>query len=252
MISLKNSKELAAMKRAGQISAGALRAGGRVVQPGVTTAEINAVIHDYIIKRGAKPNFLGYGGFPGSACISVNEELIHGIPGGRVLHEGDIVSIDGGAVLDDFHGDNAWTFAVGEVSEEAKALMEATRISLERAIAAARPGNRLGDIGHAVQSYVEPLGFHVVRQYVGHGIGRSLHEEPEVPNFGSPDRGMRLLPGMVIAIEPMIAIGTHQVRVLSDDWTVVNAKGDLCAHYEHTVAITESGPVILTIPPEDE
>lgn len=252
MISLKNSKELAAMKRAGQISAGALRAGGRAVAPGVTTAEINAVIHDYIIKRGAKPNFLGYGGFPGSACISLNEELIHGIPGKRVLREGDIVSIDGGTVLDGFHGDNAWTFAVGEISEEAKALMEATRISLERAIAAAKPGNRLGDIGHAVQSYVEPLGFHVVRQYVGHGIGRSLHEEPEVPNFGSPGRGTRLLPGMVLAIEPMIAIGTHVVRVLSDDWTVVNAKGDLCAHYEHTVAITESGPVILTIPPEDE
>lgn len=252
MISLKNHKELAAMKRAGQISAGALRAGGQAVAPGVTTAEINAVIHDYIIQHGAKPNFLGYGGFKGSACISVNEELIHGIPGKRVLREGDIVSIDGGAVLDGYHGDNAWTFPVGSVSGEAVALMEAGRISLEKAIEAAQPGNRLGDIGHAVESYVEGLGYHVVRQYVGHGIGRSLHEAPEVPNYGQPGRGLRLLPGMVLAIEPMIAIGTHVVRVLPDQWTVVNVSGGLTAHFEHTVAITESGPVILTLPPEDE
>ena len=194
---------------------------------------------------------MGYGGFKGSACVSVNEELIHGIPGKRVLKEGDIVSIDGGAELNGFHGDNAWTFAVGTVSEEAAALMEATRIALERAIEAARPGNRMGDIGHAVQSYAESRGYHVVRQYVGHGIGRKLHESPEVPNFGQPGRGIRLLPGMTLAIEPMIAMGTHQVRVLRDGWTVVNASGQLTAHYEHTVAITESGPVILTLPPEE-
>lgn len=251
MIALKNPKELAAMKRACQIAAGALRAGGRAVAPGVTTAEIDAVIHDYIVSKGARPNFLGYGGFKGSACISVNEELIHGIPGKRVLKEGDIVSIDGGAELGGFHGDNAWTFPVGEISDEAKALMEATLISLQRGIEAARPGNRMGDIGHAVQSYCEGLGYHVVRQYVGHGIGRSLHEPPEVPNFGRPGRGIRLLPGMTIAIEPMIAIGTGEVKVLRDGWTVVNTSGRLTAHYEHTVAITDSGPVILTLPPEE-
>lgn len=251
MISLKNPQELAGMRRAAVVSAGALRAGGRAVRPGVTTAEINEVIHDYIISKNAKPNFLGYGGFPGSACVSVNEELIHGIPGKRVLREGDIVSIDCGAIVDGFHGDNAWTFAVGEVSHEARALMKATEQSLMRAIEAAKPGARMGDLGHAVQSYVEPLGFHVVRQYVGHGIGRAMHEGPEVPNFGRPGHGVRLMPGMVLAIEPMIAVGTHEVSVLPDEWTVVNVSGGLTAHYEHTVAITDSGPVILTVAPEE-
>ncbi|GKH48677.1 MULTISPECIES: type I methionyl aminopeptidase [Anaerotruncus] len=248
MVVLKTSKELAKMKRAGSISAQALQVGGAAVRPGVTTGEIDRAVRSFIQSKGAIPSFLGYGGFPGSACVSVNDEIIHGIPGGRVIQEGDIVSIDVGAIVDGYHGDNAATFAAGRVSDAAQKLMDATRESLLAAIAVAKPGARLGDIGYAVQSYVEALGYGVVREYVGHGIGTEMHEEPEVPNYGRPGHGVRLVPGMVIAIEPMITEGSPALHVLDNDWTVVTNDHKLAAHFEHTVAITESGPVILTLP----
>lgn len=237
------------MRRAGELTAQALHAGGAAVRPGVTTAQIDRVVHDFITRHGGVPSFLGYGGFPASACISVNDEVIHGIPGNRVIHEGDIVSIDVGAKLGGYHGDSAYTFPCGEISPEAQRLLDATRLSLEKGIAAAQPGNRIGDVAAAVQGTVEPLGFSVVREYVGHGVGRDLHEEPEVPNYGHAGHGVRLVPGMVIAIEPMINAGTFAVKVLSNDWTVVTRDGSLSAHFEHTVAITPSGPVILTALP---
>jgi len=234
------------MKEACRISAQALQLAGSMVQPGVTTGEIDRAIRKFIEKQGAKPNFLGYGGFPASACISVNEEVIHGIPGTRVIREGDIVSVDVGAYYNGFNGDNAATFAAGAISPEAQGLLDATRDSLYEGIKAALAGNRVGDIGAAVQRYVEARGYSVVRQFVGHGVGTNLHEDPNVPNFGTPGRGPRLLPGMTIAIEPMINLGTHEVRTLNDRWTVVTADGRLSAHFEHTIAITADGPVILT------
>ena len=248
MISIKNKRELQAMKEACVISARALKLAGEAVQPGVTTAEIDREVRRYIESQGAKPSFLGYGGFSGSACISINNEVIHGIPGKRVIKAGDIVSVDVGAFYNGFHGDNAATFAAGEVSPEAKALMDATRESLYEGIKAARAGNRVGDIGAAVQRYVEVRGYSVVRQFVGHGVGASLHEDPSVPNFGTPGRGPRLLPGMTIAIEPMVNAGVSDVKILSDGWTTVTADGKLSAHFEHSVAITPDGPVILTLP----
>ena len=214
MISIKSSRDLKLMREACIISARALKLGGEAVQPGVTTEEIDRIIRKYIESQGAKPNFLNYGGFPASACISVNETVIHGIPGHRVIKEGDIVSIDTGAIIHGFNGDNAATFAAGKVSAEAQALMDATRESLYEGIKAARPGNRVGDIGAAVQRYVEMRGYSVVRQFVGHGVGTDLHEDPSVPNFGTPGRGPKLLPGMTIAIEPMVNAGTHEVRIL--------------------------------------
>lgn len=248
MISVKSNRDLVAMKDACRISAQALQLAGSLVRPGITTAEIDREVCKFIRKAGAKPSFLGYGGFPASACISVNDTVIHGIPGTRVIREGDIVSVDVGAYYNGFHGDNAATFAAGEISPEARALLDATEQSLYEGIAAAQPGNRVGDIGAAVQRYVEDRGYSVVRQYVGHGVGTDLHEDPNVPNFGTPGRGPRLLPGMTIAIEPMINAGTHEVKVLADKWTVVTLDGRLSAHFEHTIAITPDGPVILTKP----
>ncbi len=249
MIVLKTSRELAKMREAGRISALALQAGGKAVQPGASTWEIDQEIRRFIEKCGAKPNFLGYGGFPGSACISVNHVVIHGIPSKKIiLKHGDIVSIDTGAMIDGYNGDNAYTFACGDISKEAQALLDATRESLYEGIAMAQPGNRIGDIGSAVQRYVEARGYSVVRDFVGHGVGTSLHEDPSVPNYGKPGRGVRLTPGMVIAIEPMINAGTKSVRVLKDGWTTVTTDGSLSAHFEHTVAITPDGPVILTRP----
>ena len=204
--------------------------------------------YDYIKSQGAEPNFLGYGGFPGTACISINNEVIHGIPGHRKIKNGDIVSIDLGAKIGGYNGDNAATFAAGDVSEEAKRLMEATEQSLYEGIKKAVAGNRIGDISHAVQQYVEARGYSVVREYVGHGVGASLHEEPEVPNFGRPSHGPRLIPGMTLAIEPMVNLGEPEVRVLKDKWTVVTRDGSLSAHFEHSVLITSDGPVILTQP----
>ena len=248
MIAIKSSRDLKAMREACVISARALKLAGEAVEPGVTTGEIDRRIRHYIESQGAVPSFLGYGGFPGSACISVNNEVIHGIPGKRVIHAGDIVSVDVGAYFNGYHGDNAATFAAGDITPEAQALLDATRESLQEGIRAAVAGNRIGDIGAAVQRYVEVRGYSVVRQFVGHGVGTNLHEDPSVPNFGTPGRGPRLLPGMTLAIEPMINAGTGDVRILSDGWTTVTKDGRLSAHFEHTVAITADGPVILTTP----
>ena len=246
MISVKNKDQIKLMKEAGRITGEALALAGEAVKPGVTTRQLDNIIRHHIERCGAKPGFLGYGGFPGSACISVNDQVIHGIPGSRVLEEGDIVKIDTGAVYKGFNGDSANTFAVGRVSEEAKKLIEVTKESCFRGIAEAIPGNRIGDIGSAIQSYVEANGFSVVRRYVGHGVGEELHESPDVPNFGTKGRGVRLCAGMTIAIEPMVNIGKPDVFELPDKWTVVTADGTLSAHYEHSIAITDEGPIILT------
>ena len=247
MITVKNSRELAAMREACRISAKALQIGGAAVEPGVSTLEIDRVIRKYIESEGAKPSFLGYGGFPASACISINETVIHGIPGKRIIRAGDIVSIDVGAYLNGFHGDNAATFGAGDISPEAQRLLDATRESLMEGIRAAQAGGRIGDIGSAVQRYVEVRGYSVVRQFVGHGVGTDLHEDPSVPNFGTPGRGPRLVPGMTIAIEPMVNMGGPDVRILPDGWTTVTTDGKLSAHFEHTIAVTDNGPVILTV-----
>ena len=247
MVVLKTVRELQLMQHACKISAQALELAGKAVKAGVSTYDIDALIHDFIVDAGAKPSFLGYGGFPASSCISINDEIIHGIPSRkRIIQNGDIVSIDVGAFIDGFHGDNAYTFGVGDISDEAKKLLEATEQSLYEAIKVAVAGNRIGDIGHAVQSYVEDRGFSVIREYVGHGVGRELHEDPEVPNFGKAGHGVRLVPGMTIAIEPMVNAGGKEHKRLADKWTVVTADHSLSAHFEHTVVITTDGPVILT------
>ena len=248
MICVKSNKEIAKMQKAGKITAGALIAAGEAIRPGMTTKELDTVVRRYITSHGAKPSFLGYAGFPGSACISVNDEVIHGIPGARKLEEGDIVSVDVGAYIDGYHGDSAKTFAVGEISEKAKALMKSTEESLYIAIKMVKPGVRLGDIGAAIQKYNEENGFSVVREFVGHGVGKNLHEEPEVPNFGKEGHGIRLTAGMVIAIEPMINEGTAAIKVMPDEWTVKTRDGKLSAHFEHTIAVTSDGAFILTQP----
>lgn len=248
IITLRTSAELEKLRRAGRIAGEALALGGSLVKAGVTTAQIDKAINQFICSKGAKPSFLGYGGFPASACISVNDEVIHGIPGKRVIQEGDIVSIDVGAYIDGYHGDTAATFPAGEAPPEAVALMDATKQGLMAAIAMAVPGNRLGDVGAAVQEYVEARGYSVVREFVGHGVGRELHEAPEVPNYGRAGHGVRLAAGMVIAIEPMINAGSAAVQVLDNGWTVRTVDRKLAAHFEHTVAITDKGPVLLTQP----
>lgn len=248
MVVIKTARELSKMKDACRISAEALRVAGEAVKPGVTTYEIDTIIRRYIEKQGAAPSFLGYGGFPASACISVNNVVIHGIPSKKcVLKEGDIVSVDVGAYYGGFHGDNAYTFPCGRISAEAQKLLDATREGLNEGIKQALVGNRIGDIGSAVQKYVEARSYSVVRDFVGHGVGAKLHEDPSVPNYGTPHRGVRLLPGMTIAIEPMVNEGKYQVRVLDDKWTTVTCDGKLSAHFEHTVAITPDGPKIMTL-----
>ena len=245
MVSLKTSKELSDMKLSCQISAQALKLAGELIRPGVSTAHVNKMVHEFIVSQGAKPTFLGYGGFPAACCISINDEVIHGIPSDQIIREGDIVSVDVGAAINGYTGDNAATFAAGAVSEEARKIMEVTEQCLYKAIEAAQPGNRLGDVGYAVQAYAESFGFAVVRDFVGHGVGKKLHEEPEVPNYGTPGRGLRLMPGMTLAIEPMINVKGSAVKTLKDG-TVLTASGSLSAHFEHTIAITADGPVILT------
>ena len=248
MIVLKTGRELNIMREACRISAGALQTAGKAVEPGVTTAEIDRLAEEYIRSQGGEPNFKNYEGYPATACISINNEVIHGIPSSkRKLRAGDIVSIDLGAKFDGYHGDNAATFACGDISPEAKRLMDATRESLYEGIKAARAGGRIGDISHAVQEYVEEWGYSVVRQFVGHGVGTHLHEAPEVPNFGTAGRGIRLMPGMTIAIEPMVNAGAAGVEVQPDGWTVLTKDGSLSAHFEHTVAITADGPKIMTL-----
>lgn len=248
MIVLKTGRELNIMREACRISAGALQTAGKAVEPGVTTAEIDRLAEEYIRSQGGEPNFKNYEGYPATACISINNEVIHGIPSSkRKLRAGDIVSIDLGAKFDGYHGDNAATFACGDITPEAKRLMDATRESLYEGIKAARAGGRIGDISHAVQAYVEARGYSVVRQFVGHGVGTHLHEAPEVPNFGTAGRGIRLMPGMTIAIEPMVNAGAAGVEVQPDGWTVLTKDGSLSAHFEHTVAITVDGPKIMTL-----
>lgn len=246
MISLKTARQLKLMKEAGYVGATALKLAGQAVEPGVTTGELDKLVYDYIIKQNAVPSFLNYNGFPASACISVNSEVIHGIPGSKRIENGDIVSIDVGALLNGFHSDNAATFAAGDVSNQAQRLMQVTEQSLYEGIKVAVLGNRIGDIGNAVQSYTEKRGYSVVKQYIGHGVGEHLHEPPDVPNYGIPGRGARLFAGMVIAIEPMINEGTEEVKTLKNAWTVVTLDGKLSAHFEHTIAITTEGPIILT------
>ncbi len=247
MIVLKTGRELKVMREACRISAEALKLAGNAVEPGVTTAELDRIAEKYILSQGAKPNFKNYNGYPATACISINNEVIHGIPSKkRVIKAGDIVSIDLGAKFEGYHGDNAATFACGDVSDEAKRLMDTTRESLYEGIAAAVSGGRLGDIGSAVQQYVEKRGYSVVRQFVGHGIGTNLHEAPEVPNFGTQGHGIRLMPGMTLAIEPMVNAGHFDVKVMPDGWTVLTKDGSLSAHFEHTIVITPDGPQILT------
>lgn len=247
MISLKTPEQLRHMCEAGRITAAALLHAESVLREGMSTWELDKEIRTFIERHGARPTFLGYGGFPGSACISINEEVIHGIPSRkRIIHEGDLVKIDVGACYRGYNGDSARTFAVGHVDAAAQALIDRTRESFFRGMEQALSGNRIGDIGHAVENHVTAAGFSVVRQFVGHGIGKELHEEPDVPNYGTPGRGPRLLSGMTIAIEPMVNAGTAEVKVLSDGWTVVTKDGSLSAHYENTIAITDNGPMILT------
>ena len=248
MITLKNSHEIELMRRAGKITAAARALAGEMVKPGVTTQEINDEVERFIRKEGAIPSFLNYNGYPGSICISVNDEVIHGIPGKRVLNEGDIVSVDVGAFIGGFHGDCAATFACGEISPEAQDLIRVTRESFFEGIKLAKKGHRVQDISAAVQAYVESHGYSIVREYVGHGIGKNLHESPEVPNFGTPGRGVRLLPGMTLAIEPMVNAGGAAIQLLSDGWTVKTRDGKNAAHYENTILITDGEPEILTAP----
>ena len=247
MIIIKNSQQIALMRTAGRITAEALMVARDAIRPGMTTKELDTKIRHYIEKCGATPTFLGYNGFKGSACISLNEEVIHGIPSNnRIISEGDIVKVDVGARFRGYNGDSARTFAVGKVSDEALRLISVTEQSFYEAMKVAKAGNRIGDIGHAVESFVISNGFSVVKTYTGHGVGADLHEEPEIPNYGRPGRGARLYPGMTLAIEPMVNVGTENVKVLRDGWTVVTADGKLSAHYENSIAITESDPIILT------
>lgn len=246
MIKCKSPIEIEKMREAGSITAGALLAAQKVIEPGVTTKHVDSVIRKFIESYGAHPSFLNYAGFPASACISINDQVIHGIPDDRKILSGDIVKVDVGAYFKGFHGDSARTFFCGEVSEEAKRIEEVCRESFYAGFAAARPGARIGDISAAVQSYAESHGYSVVREYVGHGVGEALHESPDVPNYGKAGRGVRLCEGMTIAIEPMINAGRPEVYVLDNDWTVVTRDHSLSAHYENTIAITADGAEILT------
>lgn len=248
MITLKSSHEIDLMRQAGKITAAARALAGEMVRPGVTTQEIDKAVEEFIRKQGAVPSFLNYNGYPASACISVNDEVIHGIPGKRVLQEGDIVSIDVGAYIGGFHGDCAATFVCGKISDEAQRLIDVTRQSFFEGIKFAKEGYRVQDISAAVQTYVEGHGFSVVREFVGHGVGAHLHESPEVPNFGRSGRGPRLLRGMTLAIEPMVNLGGAAILQLNDGWTVKTRDGKLSAHYENTILITDGEPEILTAP----
>ncbi len=247
MIIIKNENQLAAMRQACKITAAARALAGEMVRPGVSTKQIDKAVHDFIVSQGAKPSFLNYNGFPASTCISVNNVVVHGIPDGYVLRDGDIVTVDVGACYKGFHGDCADTFPCGTISAEAEKLIRVTRQSFYEGIRYATRGHRVSDISHAIQMYVESNGFSVVRSFVGHGVGAQLHEEPEVPNYGAAGHGPRLLPGMTLAVEPMVNVGTYDVRVLKDGWTTVTADGRLSAQYENTVCITDGEPEILTV-----
>ncbi len=248
---LKTPGEIEAMKQAGRLSAAVLREVGKRCVPGVSTLELDEFAETYIRENGGVPTFKGYGGFPGSICASVNEQIVHGIPSAkRVLQAGDVISIDVGATVDGWAGDNAWTFAVGKVSSDKKRLLEMTEKAMWAGVSAARPGNRLGDIGHAVQTVARRAGLGVVRDYTGHGIGRDMHEPPNVPNYGLKHTGMKLREGMVLAIEPMLTLGTYRTRIMEDGWLVVTQDGKPAAHFEKTVAITADGPVLVSTEPD--
>lgn len=246
MIIRKSEFEIDLMRIAGRIVAETHVVLAKAIRPGISTKELDQLAEDFIRSKGASPSFLGYGGFPASICASVNEELVHGIPSNRILKNGDVISIDIGAEYKGYHGDSAWTYGVGEISDLAKKLLKVTEESLYKGLEKATPENRLSDISHAIQTYVENYGFSIVREYVGHGIGEDLHEAPQIPNYGLPNRGPRLKPGMALAIEPMVNSGERFVRTLADKWTVVTEDGSLSAHFEHTIVITESGHEILT------
>jgi methionyl aminopeptidase len=246
MIICKSETELKLMRKAGRIVAETHRLLAKSIQPGITTKELDQIAEDYIHSQGAVPSFKGYNGFPASICASVNDELVHGIPGQRKLNEGDIISIDIGAQYQGYHGDSAWTYPVGKVSDTALKLLEVTERSLYAGLELARPDVRLFTLSHAIQKCIEDEGFSVVREYVGHGIGADLHEEPQIPNYGHPERGPRLRQGMVLAIEPMVNVGERFVKTLEDNWTVVTVDGSICSHFEHTIAITADGFEILT------
>lgn len=246
MIICKTEHEVALMRSAGRIVAETHQMLTEQVKPGITTKELDRLAEEYIRKQNALPSFKGYGGFPASICTSVNEELVHGIPSDRVLKEGDIISIDIGAEYQGYHGDSAWTYGVGEISESAKKLLQATEESLYKGLAEAMPDERLSNISHAIEQHIALYDYSIVREYVGHGIGARLHEDPHIPNYGPPDRGPRLKIGMALAIEPMIIIGERFVRVLADGWTVVSVDNSLCAHFEHTIVITKDGHEIMT------
>jgi methionyl aminopeptidase len=246
MIICKTERELEIMREAGRIVALTHQELQKYITPGITTKELDVIAEKFIRSCNAIPSFKGYNGFRGSICVSVNEELVHGRPGDRVLREGDIISIDIGAKYNGYHGDSAWTYPVGEISDETQRLLDVTEESLYKGLKEAKPGDRLSNISHAIQTYVEERNFSVVREYVGHGVGQDLHEDPQIPHYGPPNKGPRLKPGMVLAIEPMVNAGTRYVKTLADDWTVVTVDGKVCAHFEHTVAITETGYEILT------
>ncbi|PRX27486.1 methionine aminopeptidase type I [Orenia metallireducens] len=248
MIIRKSEREIEIMRKAGSIVAQTHALLAEKVTPGITTGELDKIAEEFILSKGGKPAFKGYQGFPSTLCVAVNEEVVHGFPGNRVLEEGDIIGMDLGVLIDGFYGDSAYTLAVGEISDQAQNLLKVTEESLHQGIEQALEGNRLSDISHAVQKYVEARGYSVVRRFVGHGVGRNLHEDPQIPNFGPAGRGPRLKEGMVLAIEPMINVGTHKVKILDDGWTVITADKELSAHFEHTVAITKDGPRILTLP----
>ncbi|MCM3603386.1 type I methionyl aminopeptidase [Robertmurraya korlensis] len=246
MIICKTPREIEIMREAGRIVALTHQELKKHIVPGITTKELDEIAEAFIRKQDAKPSFKGYNGFTGSICASVNEELVHGIPGNRVLNNGDIISIDIGAEYNGYHGDSAWTYAVGSIDKETQRLLDVTEESLFKGLNQAKPGDRLSNISHAIQTYVEANGFSVVREYVGHGIGQDLHEDPQIPHYGPPNKGPRLKPGMVLAVEPMVNAGSRYVKTLADDWTVVTVDGKMCAHFEHTIAITETGFEILT------
>ncbi|AQY36680.1 type I methionyl aminopeptidase [Bacillus thuringiensis] len=246
MIICKTSREIEIMREAGRIVALTHQELKQHITPGITTKELDQIAEKTIQKYGATPSFKGYNGFPGSICASVNEELVHGIPGKRKLKEGDIISIDIGAKYNGYHGDSAWTYPVGNISESVQKLLDVTEKSLYLGLEQVKPGERLSNISHAVQTHAEENGFSIVREYVGHGIGQDLHEDPQIPHYGPPNRGPRLKPGMVICVEPMVNQGRRYVKTLSDDWTVVTVDGKWCAHFEHTIALTEAGYEILT------
>ncbi|WP_066058504.1 type I methionyl aminopeptidase [Robertmurraya korlensis] len=246
MIICKTPREIEIMREAGRIVALTHQELKKHIVPGITTMELDKIAEAFIRKHDAIPSFKGYNGFTGSICASVNEELVHGIPGNRMLNNGDIISIDIGAEYNGYHGDSAWTYAVGSIDEETQRLLDVTEESLYKGLNEAKPGDRLSNISHAIQAYVEANGFSVVREYVGHGIGQDLHEDPQIPHYGPPNKGPRLKPGMVLAVEPMVNAGSRYVKTLADDWTVVTVDGSMCAHFEHTIAITETGFEVLT------